>query len=73
MKLMLYALFNYNMGGKIRRLSMNVTFKYIWPKGLNCLTHIKIVHLPEIGCVLLAYDCGLKKVVLGTISNNMLS
>jgi hypothetical protein len=33
MKLMLCALFNYNMGGKIKRLSMNVAFKYIWPKG----------------------------------------
>ena len=66
MKLMLCALFSYNMGGKIRRLSMNVTFKYIWPKGLNCLTHERIVqlfimyqtlhdsdyHLPEIGCAL---------------------
>ena len=39
MKLMLSALFNCNMGGKIRRLSMNIAFKYIWPKGLNCLTY----------------------------------
>ena len=37
-KLMLCASFIYNMGDKIRRLSMNVAFKYIWPKGLNCLT-----------------------------------
>jgi len=35
MKLMLRALFNYNMGGKIRRLNMNVVFENIWPKGLN--------------------------------------
>ena len=47
-RLMLCALFNYNMGGKIRRLSMNVAFKYIWLKGLNCLTHGMIVHLLEI-------------------------
>jgi hypothetical protein len=40
MKLMLCALFNYNMGGKIRRLSMNVASNDIWPKGLNCLTHV---------------------------------
>ena len=39
MKLMLCALFNCNMGGEIRRLSMNIAFKYIWPKGLNCLTY----------------------------------
>jgi hypothetical protein len=66
MKLMLYALFNYNMGGKIRRLSMNVAFEDIWPKWLNCLTHERIVylyimyrtlhdynyHLPEIECAL---------------------
>ena len=64
MKLMLCALFNYNMGDKIRRLSMHVAFKFIWPKGLSCLTHGSIVylyimyqtlhdydyHLPEIRC-----------------------
>ena len=36
MKLMLCVLFSYNMGNKIKRLSMNVAFKYIWPKGLKC-------------------------------------
>jgi hypothetical protein len=64
MKMILCALFNYIMGDKIRRLNMNVIFKYIWPKGLNCLTHGMIVylcimyqslhdydyHLLEIGC-----------------------
>ena len=64
MKLMLCALFIYIMVDKIRRLSMNVAFEDIWPKGLNCLTHGRIVylyimyqslydydyHLPEIGC-----------------------
>ena len=35
-KLMLCALFNYNKGDKTKRLSMNVAFKYIWPKWLNC-------------------------------------
>ena len=44
MKLMLCTLFNCNMGGKIRRLSMDIVFKYIWPKWLNCLTYGKIVH-----------------------------
>ena len=66
MKLMLCASFIYNMGDKIRRLSMNVAFKYIWQKGLNCLTYGRIVYLyimyqtlhdydyhhPEIGCAL---------------------
>ena len=65
-KLMLCALLNYNMGGTIRRLNTNVAFKYIWPKGLNCLTHGRIVylyimyqtlhdydyHLQEIGCAI---------------------
>ena len=44
-KLMLCALFNYNIGGKIRRLSMNVAFKFIWQKRLSCLTHGRIVYL----------------------------
>ena len=44
-RLMLCALFNYNMGDKIRRLSMNVAFKHIWPKGLNCLTYGRIIYL----------------------------
>ena len=66
-KLMLSAVFNYNIGGKIRRLSMNVAFKYIWPKELNFLTPGRIVylyimyqslhdydyHLPEMNCALL--------------------
>ena len=34
-KLMLCALFSYNMGNKIRKLSMNVAFKDIWLKELN--------------------------------------
>jgi len=65
MKLMLCALFIYIMGNKIRRLNMNVAFEDIWPKGLNYLTHGRIVylyimyrtlhdydyHLPEIRCV----------------------
>ena len=33
--LMLCALFSYNMGNKIRKLSMNVAFKDIWLKRLN--------------------------------------
>ena len=37
MKLMLCALFNYNMGDKIRRLSMHVVFKFIWPKRVEFL------------------------------------
>ena len=69
MKLMLCALFNYNIGGKIRRLSMNVAFKFIWQKRLSCLTHGRIVYLcimyqslhdydyqlPEMGCAFLVY------------------
>ena len=45
MKLMLYVVFNYIIGDKIRRLSMNVAFMFIWQKGLNCLTHGRIVYL----------------------------
>ena len=45
MKLMQCALFNYNMGDKIRRLIMNEAFMFIWKKGLNCLTHGRIVYL----------------------------
>ena len=45
MKLMLSDVFNYNIGGKIRRLSMNVAFKFIWQKRLSCLTHGRIVYL----------------------------
>ena len=37
MKLMLSVVFNYNIGGKIRRLSMNVVFKFIWPKRVEFL------------------------------------
>ena len=44
-KLMLCASFSYIMGDKIRSLNMNVAFKYIWLKGLNCLTHGRIVYL----------------------------
>ena len=45
MKLMLCGLFIYIMDDKIKRLSMNVAIKYIWQKGLNCLTHGMIVYL----------------------------
>ena len=45
MKLMLSVVFNYNIGGKIRRLSINVAFKFIWQKRLSCLTHGRIVYL----------------------------
>jgi hypothetical protein len=45
MKLMLCASFIYNMDDKIIRLNMNVAFKYIWRKGLNCLTYRRIVYL----------------------------
>jgi hypothetical protein len=69
MKLMLCALFNYNMDGRIRRLNINVTFNYIWLKWLSFLTHGTVVylcimyqslhnydyHLPEIRCALLAH------------------
>jgi hypothetical protein len=44
-RLMLCALFIYNMGDKIERLSMNVAFKYSCQEGLNLLTYGRIVHL----------------------------
>ena len=66
MKLMLCALFNFHMGGKIRRLSMNVAFKHIWLKRVELLNLGRIVylyimyrtlhdydyHFPKIGCAL---------------------
>ena len=36
LKLMLYVVFNYIIGDKIIRLSMNVEFMFIQQKGLNC-------------------------------------
>ena len=56
MKLMLCALFNYNMGGKIKRLSMNIAFKYIWQKRLNCLTYGRSVYLYIMYRTLYDYD-----------------
>jgi hypothetical protein len=32
------------MGGKIRRMSMNATFKYFYQKEWNCLTNGRIVN-----------------------------
>ena len=69
MKLMLCVLFNYVMGDKTKRLSMNVAFKFIWQKRLSCITHGRIVYLCimyqslhdydyqllEIGCAFLAH------------------
>ena len=66
---MLCVFFNYVMGDKTKRLSMNVAFKFIWQKRLSCLTHGMIVYLcimyqylhdydyqlPEIGCAVLAH------------------
>jgi hypothetical protein len=42
---MLCVLFNYNMSDKIRRLNLNIAFKYIWQKWFNYLTHERIVYL----------------------------
>ena len=36
---------SYNMGDKIRRMSMNVAFEYIYQKEWSCLTYGRIVHL----------------------------
>jgi hypothetical protein len=81
MKLMLCALFNYNMGGKIRRLNMNVEFEFIWPKRSSFLTYRRIVHKVLIFtwlwlssfrdkmCSFLAHlveTCEIKRVVLRT-------
>ena len=65
-KLMLCALFIYIMGDKIRRLRLNVAFKYSCQEGLSLLTYGRIVylcimyqtlhdydyHLLEIGCAI---------------------
>jgi hypothetical protein len=44
-RLMLCVLFNYNMSDKIRKMSINVEFEYMWQKGLSCLTYGRIVYL----------------------------
>ena len=36
---------SYNMGDKIRTMSMNVPFEYICQKEWNCLTYGRIIHL----------------------------
>ena len=59
-KLMSCALFN--IGDKIRRLSMNVTFKYIWLQRLNCLTHERIVYLYIMYQSLYDYDYHLSEI-----------
>jgi hypothetical protein len=38
-------MFNYIIGDKVRGLSMNVAFKYIWLKGFNFLTNGWTIHL----------------------------
>jgi hypothetical protein len=44
------------MGDNIRRLCMNVAFEDIWPKGLNFLTHERIVYLYIMYQTLYDYD-----------------
>jgi hypothetical protein len=50
------------MDDKIRRLSMNVAFKYIWQKGLNCLTYGRIVYLYIMHQTLHDYDYNLLEI-----------
>ena len=71
-KLMLCALFNYIMGDKIRRLNMNVVFKYIWPKGLSCLTHGMIVYLYIMYISLHDYDYHLLEIRYATFQLSQL-
>ena len=44
-RLMLCAMFSYNMGVRIRKMSINIAFEYIWQKGLSRLTYERIVYL----------------------------
>jgi hypothetical protein len=39
------GIYSYNMGDKIRRMSMNVAFEYISQKEWCCLTYGRTVHL----------------------------
>ena len=38
-------IYSYNMGDKIRRMSMNVAFEYIYQKEWSCLTYGRTVYL----------------------------
>ena len=68
MKLMLCAAFIYIKGERIRRLCMNVAFKYIWLKGLNCLTHGRIINLCIIYHSLHDYDYHLLETICALFS-----
>jgi hypothetical protein len=68
MKLMLCAMFIYIMGERIRRLCMNVPFKYIWLKGLNCLTCVRIVYLYIMYHSLHDYDYHILEIICARFS-----
>ena len=53
---------SYNMGDKIRRMSMNVAFEYICQKEWSCLTYERVVHLFIMYQTLHNYDYHLPKI-----------
>ena len=57
---------SYNMGDKIRRMSINVAFEYICQKQGSCLTYGRIVHLYIMYQTLHDYDYHLPKIRYAT-------
>ena len=53
---------SYNMGDKIRRMSINVAFEYICQKEWSCLTYGKTVYLYKMYQTLHDYDYHLPKI-----------
>ena len=57
---------SYNMGDKIRRISMNVAFEYICQKEWSYLTYGRIVHLYKMYQTLHDYDYHLSEIRYAT-------
>ena len=53
---------SYNMGDKIRRMSINVAFEYICQKEWSCLTYGRTVYLYKMYQTLYDYDYHLPKI-----------
>ena len=53
---------SYNMGDKIRRMSINVAFEYICQKEWSCLTYGRNVYLYKMYQTLHNYDYNLPKI-----------
>ena len=53
---------SYNMGDKIRRMSINVAFEYICQKEWCCLTYERTIYLYIMYQTLHYYDCHLPEI-----------